>query len=201
MKKVIFWILVCLIAFNCLSCSKEEIGQTFKNFKNNFHKAKEEIGESIKVRLHDAPFIGRYIHLPPPPKELYNATKEIILNLKKLNAESLYPEEYKKVLSQWEEAQALYNAKYYKKAKEKLEEVKKQALALEKQIKTYWENLQNQAWAKYKQIEKQAKKLLYQENLSKQEKLNIELYLWKLRSLIVLREFEKFERELQNKPF
>jgi len=50
-------------------------------------------------------------------------------------------------------------------------------------------------------VEKQANKILQKKNLSAQEKLKVELYLWKLRALISLKRFDKFDEELKNKPF
>ncbi|GEM_PF-1114474 len=198
LKKSLFPLIIVVVVFALGGCKKNEFIQ---KAKDSFHLVKEETLETIRVRLSGVPFIKKYIHLPPPPASLYNSTQNLISDLKSLKADQIYPDKFKEVLDVWEEADRLYRYKYYFKASKKLQEVKKKAEILKKDLLAYWDSLKQKAWERYKQVEKQANKILQKKNLSAQEKLKVELYLWKLRALISLKRFDKFDEELKNKPF
>jgi hypothetical protein len=188
--------LLCVFSFS--GCNKSELLQ---KVKDSFHLVKEEVMERVKVKLSTVPFIKKYIHLPPPPEALYNSTQSLILNLRDLKAEEVYPDKFKDVLDAWDEADRLYRYKYYFKARRKLKEVMKKAEDLKKELEAYWATLKEKAWDKYKKVEKEANRVLKKKDVSPELRLKIELYLWKLRTLIALERFDRFERELKNKPF
>ncbi len=198
LKKCLFLIILLSALFAFEGCKKTEFIQ---KAKDSFHLVKEEVLEVVKVKLSEVPFIKKYIHLPPPPKALYNSTQKLIFSLRDLKADQIYPDKFKEVLDAWEEADRLYRYKYYFKARKKLEEVKKKAETLKKELLAYWASLKEKAWQKYHQVEKEAKKILKKKGLTSDEKLKIELYLWKLRTLIALERFDKFEKEIKKKPF
>ncbi len=186
--KTIFYIFLLILVFLPNSCKKEDL----TNIKNNFI-------ERTKIFLSNIPFIKKYITLPPPPIDLYKNTQEIIKKLKDLDAEKIYKKDFEKLLKDWEKAKKLYKKKYYKKAETYLKKIYKEAKELLERVKAYKETLKINAWKKYKIIENRAQKLLSKKK--KEERIKIELYLWKLRNLINLERYEEFEKELQNPPF
>ena len=195
-------ILVALIFFLCLfSLSACEKSEFLKKAKDSFHLVKEEMVERVKVGLSKVPFIKKYIHLPPAPSSLYEKAQKLVIQLRDLKAEKVYPVKFKEVLEAWEEADRFYRYKYYIKAHRKLEEVIEKAEALKKELEAYWASLEEKAWAKYKKVEKDAKEILSKKKMKLEEKLKIELYLWKLKTLVTLKRYDKFEKELKNRPF
>jgi len=52
---------------------------------------------------------------------------------------------------------------------------------------------------KYQALEQKAKEVL--KTKKGEDRLKIELYLWKLRSLITLEDYDSFNKEIENAPF
>ena len=170
---------------------KKSILNTFSNFKNTFI-------ERTKAKLSDIPFIRRYIKLPPPPKELYEKTKIKVDELKVSRAKDLYPNEYQNLIKKWEKAKSFYHKKYYSSAEKLLQEIQKEGDSLLTKVAEYEANLRNKALSEYKN--KEAELLSMVSSKEKDKYLKVKLYLWKLKNLIEMGEYEKFERELKNSP-
>ncbi|MGC8965850.1 MAG: hypothetical protein ACP5KO_03485 [Caldimicrobium sp.] len=170
---------------------KKNILDTFNNFKNTFI-------ERTKAKLSDIPFIRRYIKLPPPPKELYEKTKIKVDELKVSRAKDLYPNEYQNLIKKWEKAKSFYHKKYYSSAEKLLQEIQKEGDSLLTKVAEYEANLRNKALSEYKN--KEAELLSMVSSKEKDKYLKVKLYLWKLKNLIEMGEYEKFERELKNSP-
>lgn len=190
-KKFIFLFLF-LFFFN--SCG------TLENLKSSSYDFKERTVEKIKVFFSGIPFIKKYITLYPAPKELYGETENLMNELKVYKADEIFKDEYEKILKAWEKAKELYQKKYYKTAEKELKKVNLMAKELLEKIKAYKENLKNSALKRYKKMEEIAEEIL-KNTKSEEKKLQIKLYLWKLRNLIDLENYSEFERELQNPPF
>ncbi|PMP67375.1 MAG: hypothetical protein C0190_03410 [Thermodesulfobacterium geofontis] len=190
-KKFIFLFLL-IFFFN--SC------ETLGNLKSSSYEFKERTVEKIKVLLSNIPFIKRYITLYPAPKELYSETENFINELKIYKADEIFKDEYEKILKAWEKAKKLYQEKYYKSAEKELKKVNLMAKELLEKVKAYRENLKNSALKRYKKMEEIAGEVL-RNTKSEEKKLQIKLYLWKLRNLIDLENYSEFEKELQNPPF
>jgi len=188
-------IVILFMAFFLLSsCKNLEI------LKSSFYEFKEKASERIKVSLSRIPFIKKHITLPPAPEKLYTETKNLINQLKAYKAEDIFKDEYERVLNAWEKAKELYQNKYYKSAEKELKKVNSMAKKLLENVKAYRETLKTSALKKYKKMEKIAQRVL--KNIkSEKKRLEIKLYLWKLKNLIEMEEYDEFERELQNPPF
>jgi len=182
-------ILLLLVLSSCET--KEKALHSLKTFK-------EEATEMVKAKLSGLPLIHRWIKLPPAPKELYQKTEETMTYLKLSKAKDLYQKEYQEVTKKWEEASIAYKRRYYVKAEKLLKEVSTEAETLLKQVREYEENLKNKALTEYKAKEQE----LLAKVSSKDEEgaLKTRLYLWKLKNLIEMGEYEKFERELKKAP-
>ncbi len=191
--KAVGFVLFLWVFFLLSACEpKEKIFNTFTNFKNT-------LTERAKAKLSDFPLINRLIKLPPPPKELYNNTKAKIEEVRISKAKEIYLKEYENLMKKWEKAQTLYSKKYYTSAQKVLNEVKKEAESLLEKVREYEVNLKNKALSEYKAKERE---LLSEVSPKETEKyLRVKLYLWKLKNLIEMGEYEKFERELKNSPF
>ncbi len=178
-----------LITFLFSACEpKERFLNTLSNFKNTFT-------ERAKAKLSEIPFIKGFIKLPPPPKELYENTKAKIEELRLSKAKDIYSKEYQEIMKRWKEIEALYNKKYYRSAERALKEVSKEVDSLLEKVKEYEINLKKRALSEYQNRERE---LLSQVSPRDKEKyLRIRLYLWKLKNLIEMGEYEKFERELK----
>jgi phosphoglycerate-specific signal transduction histidine kinase len=137
--------------------------------------------------------------LPAAPEKLYNATKEVIDKLKLYRTEEVYKEEYNRIIENWEKVKELYQSKYYKSAKKELEKLYPEAKKLLEKIETYREKLEKDAWEKYNALVKKVKPLLSKKK--GEERLKIELYLWKLRTLITMEKYDEFYKEIKNFPF
>lgn len=191
LKKAAFLLLTLFLLVSC---------ERLDTLKASFYETKDKVVERIKVSLSHIPFIKKYITLYPPPKKLYSETEDLINQLKTYRAEEIFKDEYEKVWDAWERAKELYQGKYYKSAEKELKKVNLMAKELLEKIKAYRETLKTSALKKYKKMEETAKRVL--ENVKSEEKrLQIKLYLWKLRNLIDLEEYAEFEKELQNPPF
>ncbi|MCD6489527.1 MAG: hypothetical protein J7K20_02230 [Thermodesulfobacterium sp.] len=188
-------IVILFMAFFLLSsCKNLEI------LKSSFYEFKEKASERIKVSLSKIPFIKEHITLPPAPEKLYIETKNLIDQLKAYKAEDMFKDEYQRVLNAWERAKKLYQNKYYKSAEKELKKVNSMAKELLENVKAYRETLKTSALKKYKKMEKIAQRVLKNVK-SEKKRLEIKLYLWKLKNLIEMEEYDEFERELQNPPF
>ncbi len=194
--KNFFLLWICIFLILLPGCKTGE--NISKKVKTTFHEIKEDIVERTKLGLSKIPFIKKYIHLPPPPEKLYLSTETLIEKLKEYNADSIFPEEFKKVNYVWKTAQELYKSKFYVKAKRKLEETKALAEKLLKKLKSYKENLRKKALQKFEKIKKKAEEYLKHH---KKDALKIKFYLWKLKELINLENYEQFKKELKNPPF
>ncbi|MEZ0344691.1 MAG: hypothetical protein ABWJ99_07840 [Caldimicrobium sp.] len=171
---------------------KEKLLNTLTNFKNTFT-------EKVKAKLSEIPFINRFIKLPPPPKELYEKTRAKIEELRISKAKDIYSKEYQELMKKWKEGESLYNKKYYHSAEKVLKEVLKEADSFLEMVKEYEINLKKRALSEYQSKEKE---LLSQVSPKEKEKyLKAKLYLWKLKNLLEMGEYEKFERELKSPPF
>lgn len=169
------------------------------SWKDVFLGVKEDTVERIKVFLNQIPLLGRYVTLPPPPKEFYEDLKKKIDLLGSYKIPEPYKKEYEEILSKWKEIEESYKKRYYRKCERKLKELKPKVETLLKKLEAYQEKLKKEAQEKYKLIEERAKKVL--SNKTGEERLRIELYLWKLRTLISAGEYEFFFKELENVPF
>jgi len=163
-------------------------------------ETKERAVEKIKVSLSHIPFIKNYITLYPAPEKLYTETEDLMNQLKYYKAQEVFKDEYEKVLSLWEKAKDLYQSKYYKSAEKELKKVNSMAKELLKKVKTYKETLKTSALNKYKKMEELAEQVLKNAK-SEEKRLQIKLYLWKLKTLIDMENYNEFEKELQNPPF
>jgi gas vesicle protein len=188
-----FFIIFCIFIFLLPSCrTSEKIKLALKNIK-------EEAVERTKVAFSKIPFVKKYIHLPPPPEKLYLKTRSVIEKLGKYHAGELFPEEFRKVFYCWKEARELYKNGFYVKAKKKLEETKELAEELLKKVREYKEKLREKALQRLKEIEKKARE--YLKKTKEKNRLKVEFYLWKLKELINLENYEEFEKELKHPPF
>lgn len=160
---------------------------------------KEDVIEKIKVSLAQIPLLGRYVTLPPPPKEFYEDLKKKIDLLGSYKIPESYKKEYEEILSKWREIEESYKKRYYKKCERKLKELKPKVDTLLKKLETYQETIKKEAQEKYRLIEERAKKIL--PGKTGEERLRIELYLWKLRTLLSARDYDTFFKEIENVPF
>jgi len=164
----------------------------------SFKDFKEELFERVKAKLSYLPFVNRYIKLYPQPKALYEETEKKIKALKLSKAREIYKKEYEELLKEWDSAKELYQKGYYKSAEKKLKEVSEKTDKLLSQVRDYEENLKTRALKLYQEKEKE---LFARVNPKKEEEyLKTRLYLLKLRNLIEMGEYEKFERELKYSP-
>ncbi|AIH04025.1 MULTISPECIES: hypothetical protein [Thermodesulfobacterium] len=167
--------------------------------KERFQEFKEDNVERVKVFLSNLPLVRKYVSLHSPPKELYQEIKGMIEWIKGAKVPDLYKEEHKAVLKEWERIEGYYKKKYYKKCERELKRFKPKVETLKNKLETYRETLKKEAMQKYQAVEQKAKEIL--KNKKGEERLRIELYLWKLRSLIALEDYEKFNQEIENAPF
>lgn len=174
--------------------------ETLGNLRSFSYEFKEKTIEKIKVLLSGIPFVKKYITLYPAPKELYSETENLINELKIYKANEIFKDEYEKVLKAWEKAKKFYQERYYKTAEKELKKVNSMAKDLLEKVKNYRENLRNSALKRYKKLEDTAEEIL-RNTKSEKKRLEIKLYLWKLRNLIDLENYSEFEKELQNPPF
>lgn len=185
------WAFIFIIFFLSACEPKEKLLSNLTNFKNTFT-------ERVKAKLSEVPLINRFFKLPPPPKELYEKTKAKIEEMQISKAKDIYSKEYMEMMKKWKEAESLYNKKYYRSAERALAEVSKEADSLIAMVKEYEVNLKKKALSEYQSKERE---LLSQVSPKEKEKyLRIKLYLWKLKNLLELGEYEKFERELKSPP-
>ncbi len=190
-KGFLFYLVLILISWFLLSCEPKNKALT------SLREFKDSLTEKIKVSLSNLPFINRYIKLPPEPKELYKKVEEKISLLKLSKAKDLYPQEYQRILKDWQKTQFYYKNKYYLSAKKKLEELDKASEDLWKKVEDYNKNLKEKALLKYKQMEE----ILLNKAQSLGEKVKVNLYLLKLKNLIDLGRYDELEREMENPPF
>lgn len=189
-KKFILYFLI----FFIISCKPLE------DLSSSLYELKENIFERIKVNLSKVPLIKKYITLYPAPERLYKETEELIIQLELYRAKDLFQDKYKEVIKSWEKAKKLYSKKYYKSAERELNKVNHLAKNLLEEVKNYQENLKNSALKRYERMEKMAQEKLESIN-SEKKRLEIKLYLLKLKKLIEMENYEEFEKELQNPPF
>lgn len=169
------------------------------SWKDAFLGVKEDTVEKIKVFLNQIPLLGRYVTLPPPPKEVYEDLKKKIDLLGSYQIPEPYKKEHEEILSRWREIEESYKKRYYRKCERKLKEVKPKVEALLRKLEAYQERIKKEAQEKYKLIEERAKRVL--SSKTGEERLKIELYLWKLRTLLSAGDYDTFFKELENVPF
>lgn len=174
-----------------IACEKGKITDSLRDFKDTTF-------EKVKANLSNLPLLGRFIKLPPAPKELYNKTEGKIALLNLSQAKDLYPQEYAEVSKKWEKAKAYYKKKYYLSAERVLKEVSKSADDLLKQVEDYNRNLREKALLKYKEKEKA---LLEKPLKGEKEIVRVRLYLWRLKNLMELGKYDEFEKELEKFPY
>lgn len=191
-KKRLKFLVFFLIVFLFFSCEpKEKIFNTFRDFKETFT-------ERVKAKLSEVPFINRFIKLPPPPKTLYEKTKSKIEELRVSKAKEIYAKEYEELMKKWKEGESFYNRKYHRSAEKLFNEILKEGDSLLQKVKEYEDNLRKKALSEYQRRERE---LLSKVSPKEREVyLKVRLYLWKLKNLMEMGEYEKFERELQNSP-
>lgn len=195
MKKIKkkLWLLFFLVFF-FTSCKVQR-----ENLKQRWQDTAENFSETFKVFLTHFPIVKNYIKLHSPPKELYEEMQLTIFQLEAYKANEVFKEDYEKVNETWTEIQKLYQEKYYLKAQKLLKKALPSAKALLEKTQKYYSDLKKSALSKYGEVEK-----LAQEKMKKstpEERLKIQLYLWKLKNLITLEKYEEFQRELEKKPF
>lgn len=187
--KLIFFLLFLLSTLNsCVYWNK---------FKDRLSTLKDDTVETIKVYLSSVPVLRRWVRLHPPPKELFKSVEEKILQLRVSRAKELYPEDFEKVLSRWDDARRDYQRKFYRRAERKLRTVQRDADALLKRIEEVERERRERALALYKRREEE---LLSKLPKREEERLKVRVYLWRLRNLIDLRRYEEFEREIEKGP-
>lgn len=169
------------------------------SFKETLSNFKEDAFEALKVNFSKVPLIGKYIKLYPPPSKSYGELKDKIDMLTSYNIPEQYKKEYEEILSKWKEIEENYRKRYYKKAERKIKELKPKIEAFSKKLEAYYEATKKEAQQKYKMIEEKAKKILLEKR--GEERLKIELYLWKLRTLLSVKDYEAFFKEIENVPF
>ncbi|QER41826.1 hypothetical protein F1847_03340 [Thermodesulfobacterium sp. TA1] len=167
--------------------------------KERFQEFKDDNLERAKVFLARLPLVKRYVSLYPPPKEFYQEVKGMVEWIKGAKVPDLYKEEQKAVLKHWEEIENLYKSKYYRRCERELKKLKPKAETLKNKLETYRETLKREAMQKYQALEQKAKEVL--KTKKGEDRLKIELYLWKLRSLITLEDYDSFNKEIENAPF
>ncbi|NPA40007.1 MAG: hypothetical protein GXO57_06160 [Thermodesulfobacteria bacterium] len=187
---------MCLLLWGCKS-------QRFAELKSKvgfyYTEVKDKVVERTKVALKRLPIIGNHISLPPAPKELYLKTKEVLDKLKMYKTEELYPKEYSEVVEKWEEAQDDYLSEYYLSAKKELSTLYPEAKRLLEKVKEHREKMEKRAWKKYEEVYNKLKPIL--EKAKGKTKLKIKLYLWKLRLLIKMENYDDFYRAIRERPF
>ena len=189
-KKYIYFL---LFLFLLASCSLKDINLSLQNFK-------DIIVERTKVFLNNIPLIKKYISLPPAPKKLYKQTENIIEQLKTYGTKKVYKDEYEEVIILWKKAKDLYQNRYYLSAKKELKKLYPKAKDLLEKIKAYKENVRKEALQKYKALVKRAN-LKLSRLKDKEEKLKIKLYLWKLKFLLTMENYNEFNEAIKNPPF
>lgn len=190
-KKNYFFLLLVFILLSC--------GVQSENLKQKWQDIKETFSENFKVFLTNFPVIKNYIKLSPPPKELYEEMQLTLSQLEAYKANELYPEEYGKIADDWKEIKKLYQERYYLKAQKLLKKTLPSAKALLEKVRKYHSDLKKSAWDKYKEVEGLAQGKI--KKGSPEERLKVQLYLWKLKNLITLEKYEEFRRELEKRPF
>lgn len=194
MKIKKLWILYILSLFILISCEAQT-----QFFKQKWQDFQENFTESVKIFLTRVPVVKNYIKLPPPPKELYEELQSILFQLEAYRAKDLYPEEYAQVFEEWLKIQKLYQEKYYLKAQKLLKKTLPLAKNLLEKIQKYYSNLKNSALKRYQEVEKLAQEKL--KKSSPENRLKIQLYLWRLKNLLILEKYEEFNKELEKRPF
>ncbi len=195
-KKIQFvFLLISLISlFILVSCETQR-----ESFKQKWQDSKENFLENLKVFLIHFPIVKNYIKLPLPPKELYEEMQLIMIQIEAYKIPETFKEEHEKLTENWIKIQKLYQEKYYGKAEKLLKKTLPSAKELLEKIKKYYSDLKASSLNKFAEIEKLAKEKI--KKSSSEEKLKVQLYLWKLKNLINLGKYEEFQKELEKRPF
>ena len=191
------WIFCLILVLS--SCNNQRINQLKQRLSKRYEIVKEEVIERLKVGLSELPIIGKHISLPPAPKELYEETKAIFEKLKTYKAQEVYPKEYQTLVEKWGEIQNLYESRYYLSAKRELKQLYPEAKEFLQKVEKYHQEVEEKAWKKYKEVESRLKKLIKKGKLK--DILKVKLYLWKLKTLIKMENYDEFYRESSKLPF
>lgn len=177
-----FYLLLILIGFSSLAFK-------FPDFKA------PEMPPYVKYRLSKLPLIGRFVEPPPPPEKEYLETKQLMEELSRARADRYAPELYSQIQKKWKRAEEYYHTGHYDWAVIYFDKIRKLSQEALSKARTIREKKKKAALAVLKKLrssyESRKKKLPFE------ERLKIELVLWRLETLIELEEFDRFVTEAQ----
>ncbi len=199
-KKFLICLFLGFFLLSLCSCSKEDLKKNWEEIKNSFHIVKEETFEKVKVFLKRVPFVGKHIHLGTPPKEEFNKARDLMVELQKMKADKFFPEKFQALSEKWQEIEDAYKYKYYFKTRLLLKEFLKEAQAIKQSLDAYYQRVEQKHKEVYEKVKKLCEKMLNQTSDS-QKKLKINLFLWELKTLLSVKNFDLFEKVLKNPPF
>ncbi len=149
----------------------------------------------VKYRLSKLPLVGRFVEPPPPPEKAYLETQELIKALKKAQADRYLPEAYAEILRKWERAQEYYRTGHYDWAEDYFQRIQKLAQEALQKAQGIREENRRKALTQLQKLRKSFEKRKKQ--LSFEERLKLELVLWRLETVIEMEDFERFASEAE----
>jgi len=198
LKGIVKILLILVISCSLVSCNNPRWQKFKSRVEAGYQELKDKVVERVKVGLRQVPFIKKYIKLPPAPKKLFEEAQKTLKKLEMYKADSIYPEEYENIVEKWQNVEYLYDSEYYLSARKALNELLPQLKELLKKVQKYQEEKQEKAWQAYQRVAKKVEKIL--KKADEKKRLKLRLYLWKLKSLIKLENYDEFYREIQHLP-